>query len=89
METDCSEPNKMEKKDKSVFLTLNLVIQFFLETFVMMVLGYYFGQYLDNEFLDGETTFIYVFVILGIFVGIANFIKRALKMSKGEENEKN
>jgi len=55
----------------------------------MMVLGYYFGQYLDNKFMDGETAFIYVFVILGIFVGIANFIKRALKMSKGEENEKN
>jgi F0F1-type ATP synthase assembly protein I len=79
----------MKKKDKSIFLTLNLVIQFFLETFVLMFLGYYFGQYLDNKFLDGKTTFIYVFVILGIFAGIANFIKRALKMSKGEENEKN
>ncbi|MDD3712056.1 MAG: AtpZ/AtpI family protein [Candidatus Izemoplasmatales bacterium] len=78
----------MKKKDKSIFLTLNLVVQFFLETFVLMVLGYYFGQYLDNKFLDGETTYIYVFVFLGIFAGIANFIKRALKMSKGEEDEK-
>jgi len=88
VETDCSEPNKMKKKDKSIFLTLNLVIQFFLETFVMMVLGYYFGKYLDNKFLDGKATYIYVFVFLGIFAGIANFIKKALKMSKGEEDEK-
>lgn len=78
-----------KKKQKPVYYYINLVIQFFVETFVAMALGYFIGKYLDELLFESEATLIYVFIILGIFAGLSNLIKRVLKTIKeGEEDEK-
>jgi F0F1-type ATP synthase assembly protein I len=78
-----------KKKQKPVYYYINLVIQFFVETFVAMALGYFIGKYLDEQLFESEATLIYVFIILGIFAGLSNLIKRVLKTIKvGEEDEK-
>jgi F0F1-type ATP synthase assembly protein I len=83
---DFLEQNKMSnKQDKSTFFIFNLVIQFFIETFVAMVIGYFIGKYLDQWLFSDKVLFVYILVVIGIFAGISNFIKRALKYSKGEE----
>ena len=68
-----------------------MVVQFFIETFVAMVIGYYLGKYLDSLLFEEEVVFIYVFVVVGIFAGLRNLIVRALKYSKGniEDEESN
>ena len=78
-----------KKKQKPVYYYINLVIQFFVETFVAMALGYFIGKYLDELLFESEATLIYVFIILGIFAGLSNLIKRVLKTIKeGEGDEK-
>lgn len=77
------------KRDKSTYFILNMIVQFFVETFVSMVFGYFIGKLIDSWLFTERDLFVYIFIVLGIFAGISNFIKRALKFSKGEENEKN
>lgn len=78
-----------KRKQKPVYYYINLVIQFFVETFVAMALGYFIGEYIDKLLFESEATLIYVFIILGIFAGLSNLIKRVLKTIKeGEEDEK-
>ena len=79
------------KGNKTTFYIFNMVVQFFIETFVAMVIGYYLGKYLDSLLFEEEVVFIYVFVIIGIFAGLRNLIVRALKYSKGniEDEESN
>lgn len=87
-ETVCSALNSMSKpKDKSVIYVLNLVIQFFIETFVAMVIGYFIGKFLDKWLWEERVVFVYIFVVIGIFAGMRNFIIRALNFSKEEKNE--
>ncbi len=76
-----------KKSNKTAFYIFNMVIQFFIETFVAMVIGYFIGKFLDQWLFSEKVVFIYMFVVIGIFAGIRNFIKRALKYSEGEENE--
>ncbi|MDY0023337.1 MAG: AtpZ/AtpI family protein [Candidatus Izemoplasmatales bacterium] len=83
------EQNKMkEKKEKSAYFLFNLIIQFFVETFVAMAIGYFIGNFVDEKFFPEQNIFVYVFIIIGIFAGLSNLIKRSLKISKGEEDEK-
>jgi F0F1-type ATP synthase assembly protein I len=76
-----------KKSDKTTFYIFNMVIQFFIETFVAMVIGYFIGKFLDKWLFSEKVVFIYIFVVIGIFAGMRNFIIRALKYSKGEEDE--
>lgn len=69
--------------NKTAFYVLNMVIQFFIETFVAMAIGYFIGKYLDKLFFEEKVIFVYIFVVIGIFAGLRNFIVRALKYSKG------
>jgi F0F1-type ATP synthase assembly protein I len=77
-----------EKKEKSAYFLFNLIIQFFVETFVAMAIGYFIGNFVDEKFFPEQNIFVYVFIIIGIFAGLSNLIKRSLKISKGEEDEK-
>lgn len=79
------------KGNKTAFYIFNMVVQFFIETFVAMVIGYYLGKYLDSLLFEDETVLVYVFVLIGIFAGLRNLIVRALKYSKGniEDEESN
>jgi len=85
------EQNKKmnQKKSKSAYYLINLMIQFFVETFVAMIIGCFIGKYLDILIFEDKKILVYVFIVLGIFAGLRNFIKRALAISKGEEDEKN
>ncbi|MGE4571862.1 MAG: AtpZ/AtpI family protein [Candidatus Izemoplasmatales bacterium] len=77
------------KSHKTAFLIFNMITQFFIETFVAMIAGYFLGKWLDGILFDQKAILTYVLVILGIFAGLRNFIKRALKFEKeGENNEK-
>jgi undecaprenyl pyrophosphate phosphatase UppP len=71
------------KSNKTAFYIFNMVVQFFIETFVAMVIGYYIGKYLDSLLFSEEVVLVYVFVVIGIFAGLRNLIVRALKYSKG------
>lgn len=79
------------KGNKTAFYIFNMVVQFFIETFVAMVIGYYLGKYLDSLLFEDETVLVYVLVLIGIFAGLRNLIVRALKYSKGniEDEESN
>jgi len=79
------------KGNKTAFYIFNMVVQFFIETFVAMVIGYYLGKYLDSLLFEEEAVLVYVFVLIGIFAGLRNLIVRALKYSKGniEDEESN
>lgn len=78
----------MPKSDRHLgFYVFNLVTQFFLETFVAMVAGYFIGQWLDARFFGDKVILTYILVILGTFAGLRNLIVRALKYEKGGHNE--
>lgn len=76
------------KEAKSAIQVYNLVIQFFIETFVGMALGYFIGRYLDSLWFQDREILMYVLMFLGIFSGFVNLIRRALKMvDGGKDNE--
>ena len=79
--------------NKQIILIIYLVTAFFIETFVGMLLGYFLGRFLDNLFFTDKTILAYVFLFLGLFAGLTNFIKRVLKNinggNKDEESERN
>jgi len=82
------EPNKT-KKNTNVLLVINLIVQFFVETFVAMALGYFIGKYLDKWLFDDQIILTYVFVVIGVFSGLRNMIKRVLRnIDGGKEDEK-
>ena len=64
-----------------------MIIQFFTETFVAMALGYFFGKWLDSLIFSEQIILTYVFLILGIFAGLRNFIVRAIAFTKGGNDE--
>ena len=72
---------------KKPFYIFNMMIQFFTETFVAMVIGYFLGKWLDELLFDSRSIFMYILVIFGIFAGLRNFIVRALANGKGEEKD--
>ena len=75
-----------QKNNRSVIVTINMVTSFFIETFVGMAIGYFIGKFLDNLFFVDKDILAYVFFFLGLFAGLVNFIKRALKKIM-EENK--
>lgn len=77
-----------KNESKSGLIIFNMVIQFFFETFVAMVMGYFLGKWLDKLIFNEKIILTYIFVVIGIFAGLRNFIIRALKYGKEEENEK-
>ncbi|MFW5888834.1 MAG: AtpZ/AtpI family protein [Bacillota bacterium] len=78
----------MKKNDnKSAVYIFNMVVQFFFETFVAMVIGYFLGQWLDKMLFEEKVIFTYILVVIGIFAGLRNLVIRALKYDKGESHE--
>lgn len=67
---------------------MNLVIQFFVEVFIGLAVGYYGGQYLDRLIFDDKKILVYVLLVLGIFSAIINLARRALKLNEKEEGGK-
>lgn len=67
-----------------------LVIQLFLEMLVTMGLGFFLGRWLDNILFENRQILAFVFLFLGIFIGLRNLIVRMLKLNKqeGEPDEK-
>ena len=86
----CLAPNK---KNQSVVWIMNLTVQFFVETFVGMAIGYFLGSKLDEWLLNDQVIFTYIFLIFGLFSGLFSLIKRVLNKINGEkkdeENEHN
>ncbi len=76
------------KSNKSTYLIINMMIQFFIETFVAMAIGYFAGRALDNWLFEGRSIFMYILLVMGIFSAFRNLLKRALKLSGGEDHEK-
>lgn len=76
-----------KSNNKQVITTINLVSSFFIETFVGMILGYFLGRFLDNLFFTDKAILAYVFLFLGLFAGLSNFIKRVLKNIDGGKND--
>jgi len=74
---------------KQAFYIFNMVVQFFFETFVAMALGFFIGRWIDRSLFDERVIFTYILVIIGIFAGLRNLIKRALKFeSEDKKDEK-
>jgi len=81
------EPSK--KKNESILHIINMIVQFFVETFVSIALGYFVGKYLDEWLFEDKVILTYVFIVLGIFSGLWMLIKRVLKnINGGKEDEK-
>ena len=74
--------------NKSAVYIFNMVVQFFFETFVAMVIGYFLGKWLDKVLFEERVILTYIFIVIGIFAGLRNLVIRALNYSKGEEDEK-
>ncbi len=76
------------KSAKQTAVIINMIMQFFIETFVGVAIGYFLGRQVDLWVLDEGQVFIYIFMVIGIFAGIRNLIVRALRFSRGGEHEK-
>lgn len=78
------------KDIKTAISTYNLVIQFFIETFMGMAIGYFLGKFLDGLLFEDRQILTYILMFLGIFGGFTNLIRRALKnIDGGKGNEEN
>ena len=87
MEIDCLERNK---RDFSNLKYINLVYQFFVETFVGMAIGYFGGKYLDSLFFEDKQILTFILLILGMFSALVNLIRRVItKINSDERNVKN
>ncbi len=76
------------KKNESLLFALNLIYQFFIETFVGMIIGYFLGRFLDNLFFENKDILMYILILLGMLSGLVNLIKRVIKnIAGGNENE--
>lgn len=75
------------KKHKMIYVIINMMIQFFIETFVSIVIGYFIGCAIDNWLFDEKQIFMYIFMVLGIFGAFRNLVIRSLKITGGEESE--
>jgi len=53
-----------------------------------MALGYYLGKFLDSIIFPQKQILVYIFIIFGIFAALANLTKKVLRISKGDEDEK-
>jgi len=73
---------------KQLYVVLNIVYTFFLEVLVGMFLGYYAGKALDTWLLNDKSLFVYILMILGMFGALASLVKRALKLSGGDDSGK-
>lgn len=79
----------MKKSTKEAITTYNLVMNFFVEIFVGMGLGYLFGRFLDNLLFGDKVILAFVFLFLGLVSALINFIRKALKtIDGGNTNEK-
>lgn len=80
----------MNKKEaKHVFVTMNLVTNFFVEIIVAMAIGFFFGKWLDSILFEDKTILTIVLLFLGLIGALVNFIKRILKsVDGGNKNEK-
>lgn len=77
------------KKNKTTYVIINMMIQFFIETFVGIVIGYFIGRAIDNWLFEDQQIFMYIFMVFGIFGAFRNLVIRSLKITGGEGNEKN
>lgn len=76
-------------ENKKIMVTVNLVINFFVETIVGALLGFFLGRYLDSLLFEDKQILVFVLLVLGLFAGLTNFIKRVLKdVNGGNEDEK-
>lgn len=76
------------QKQKSTYTIINMMITFFIETFVSIAIGYFIGRAIDNWLFDERRLFIYIFMVFGIFGAFRNLVMRSLKITGGEDNEK-
>ncbi|MFA6378105.1 MAG: AtpZ/AtpI family protein [Acholeplasmataceae bacterium] len=75
----------MNKKDmKQLYVVLNIVTTFFIETLVGMAIGYFAGKYLDLWLFKDKSIFVYILMILGVFGALWSLVRRALKLSGGD-----
>jgi F0F1-type ATP synthase assembly protein I len=76
------------KTNKTTYLIINMMIQFFIETFVAMLIGYFGGRALDRWLFEDNPIFVYILIVLGIFSAFKNLLKRAMKISGGDTDGK-
>lgn len=77
-----------KKENKHVFVTMNLVTNFFVEIIVAMAIGFFLGKWLDKLLFEDKTILTIVLLFLGLIGALVNFIKRILKsVDGGNKNE--
>lgn len=83
------QSDKMKKKDiKQAYLVWNIVIQFFLESFAGIFIGYFLGKKLDEWIFGDKEIFVYIIMILGMFSALVSLILKALKLSRSDSSGK-
>ena len=81
--------NKPRKKEPNNLHYINLVYQFFIETFIGLIIGYFGGQYLDKLIFGERKLLVYILLVLGIFSALVNLVRRALRTINDEGGNKN
>jgi len=76
------------QKHKTIYLIINMMIQFFVETFIAIAIGFFVGRAIDNWLFEEKQILIYIFMVFGIFGAFRNLVIRSLKITGGEGNEK-
>jgi len=73
---------------RQTYMIIQMIVQFFIETFGGIIVGYLLGKTFDNWLFEDKQLFVYILMIIGIFAGIRNLIVRALRFSGGDKHEK-
>ncbi len=72
-----------KKNNQHILVIINEAVMFFVETFVAITLGYFIGRALDQWLFEDRTILMYVFLVIGVFAGLSNLIRRVMKRING------
>jgi len=77
----------LPKKDTKIWNELGPYLNLGWQLVITIVLMIFLGKWIDEKF-DTSPTFIVIFSILGVFAGMYNFLKVAMKSNKKKKPKK-
>lgn len=72
-----------KKNNQQIIIIINDMIMFFVETFVAIAIGYFIGRALDRWLFEDRDILLYVFLVIGVFAGLSNLIRRVMRRING------
>jgi len=77
----------MDNKSREAFKVYSIVSNFIFEVIFIIGVSFAIGYFLD-EWLNTVVVFKIIFVLLGVFAGLRNFILRISKVGVDEDDKK-